>query len=47
MNTHRDAHGYSFEQELLPKFQNFRWEYQIDIEFSCLAYLGLPKKAFN
>ena len=47
MNTHRDAHGYSLEQELLPKCHNFGWEYQIDIEFSCLAYLYLPKKAFN
>ena len=37
MNTHSDAHGYSLEQELLPKFQNFGREYQLAINFDCLA----------
>ena len=37
MNTHSDAHEYSLEQELLPKFHNFGGEYQFAIEFACLA----------
>ena len=32
-----DAHKYSLEQELLPKFHKFGGEYQFAIEFSCLA----------
>ena len=47
MNTHSDAYKYSSEQELLPKFHNFRREYQFVIEFACLAYFYLPKEAFN
>ena len=47
MNTHSDAHEYSLEQELLPKFYNFGGEYQFAIEFACLAYFYLPKEAFN
>ena len=47
VNTHSDAHEYSLEQELLPKFHNFDGEYQFAIEFACLAYLNLPKEAFN
>ena len=47
MNTHSSAHEYSYEQELLPKFHNFGGEYQFAIEFACLAYLYLPKEAFN
>ena len=48
MNTHFDAHGYSLEQELLPKFHNFGGEYQFAIKFACLAaYLYLHKVAFN
>ena len=38
MNTHTDAHGYSLEQELLPKFHNFGEEYHFAIDFACLAY---------
>ena len=45
-NTHSDAHEYSLEQELLPKFRNFGVEYQFAIEFACLAYLYLHEKAF-
>ena len=37
LNTHSDAHGYSLEQELLPKFQNFGGEYQLAIKFDYLA----------
>ena len=33
-NTHFDAHEYSLEQELLPKFRNFGGEYQFAIEFA-------------
>ena len=33
-NTHFDAHEYSLEQELLPKFQNFGGEYQFAIKFA-------------
>ena len=47
MNTHSDAQEYSLEQELLPKFHNFGGEYQFAIELVCLAYLYLPKEAFN
>ena len=47
MNTHSDAHEYPLEQELLPKFHNFRGKYQFAIEFACLAYLYLSKEAFN
>ena len=47
MNTHSDAHEYSLEQELLPKFHNFGGENQFAFEFACLAYLYLPKEAFN
>ena len=47
VKTHSDAHGYSLEQELLPKFHNFDGEYQFAIELACLAYLDLPKEAFN
>ena len=47
MNTRSDAHEYPLEQELLPKFHNFRGEYQFAIEFACLAYLYLSKEAFN
>ena len=47
MNTHSNAHEYSLEQELLPKFHNFGGEYQFAIELACLAYLYLPKEAFN
>ena len=47
VNTHSNAHEYSFEQELLPKFSNFGGGYQFTIEFACLAYLNLPKEAFN
>ena len=47
MNTHSDAHEYSLEQELLPKFHNFGGEYQLAIDFACLEYLYLPKEAFN
>ena len=46
-NTHSDAHEYSLEQELLPKFHNFGGEYQFAIEFGGLAYLDLPGKVFN
>ena len=42
INTHSDAHEYSLEQELLPKFHNFGGEYQFAIEFACLADLYLP-----
>ena len=35
VNTHIDAHEYSLEQELLPKFHNFGGEYQFAIEFAC------------
>ena len=44
MNTHSDEHGYSLEQELLPKFHNFGGEYQFAIKFACLAYLYLHKE---
>ena len=47
MNTHSDAHEYSLEVELLPKFHNFGGEYQFAIEFACLAYLYLHKEALN
>ena len=47
MNTHSDAHEYSLEQELLPKFHNFGGEYQFATEFACLAYLYLRKQHFN
>ena len=47
MNTHSDAYENSLEQELLPKFHNFRGEYQFAIECACLAYLYLSKEAFN
>ena len=47
MNTHSDAHEYSLEQVLLPKFHNFGGKYQFAIEFACLAYLYLCKKHFN
>ena len=47
MNTHFDAHEYSLEQELLPKFHNFGGEYQFAMEFACLAYFYLPKEAFK
>ena len=46
-NTHSNAHAYSLEKELLPKFHKFGGEYQFAIEFACLAYLYLPEKAFN
>ena len=46
MNTHSDAHEYSKEQELLPKFHDLGGGYQFAIEFACLAYLYLPEKAF-
>ena len=42
-----DAHEYSLEQELLPKFHNFDVGYQFAIEFACLAFLYLPERAFN
>ena len=35
------------EQELMPKFLNFGGEYQLTIEFACLAYLYLLKEAFD
>ena len=35
MNTHSDAHEYSFKQELLPKFHNFGGVYHFAIEFAC------------
>ena len=38
VNTHSDAHDYSLEQELLPKFRNFGREYKFAIKFACLAY---------
>ena len=41
INTHSDAHEYSLEQELLPKFYSFGREYQFAIEFARLAYLYL------
>ena len=47
INTHSDAHEYSLDQELLPKFHNFGVEYLFAIEVACLAYLYLPKEAFN
>ena len=47
VKTHSDAHGYSLEQELLPKFHNFDGEYQFAIELAYLAYLDLPKEVFN
>ena len=47
MNTHSDAHEYSLEHDLLPKFHNFGGEYQFAIEFACLAYFYLSKEAFN
>ena len=37
MNTHSDAHEYSLEQELLPKFHNFGGEYQFAIESACIC----------
>ena len=46
-NIHSDAHEYSLEQEILPKFHNFGGDYQFAIEFACLAYLYLPEKVFN
>ena len=45
VNTHSDAHEYSFEQELLHKFHNFGGEYQFAFKFACLTYLQLPKEA--
>ena len=45
-DTHSDAHEYSLEQELLPKFHNFGVEYQFAIEFACLANLYLPERRF-
>ena len=47
MNTFSDAHEYSLEQELLPKFHNFGREYQFAIEFACYAFFLMPKLAFN
>ena len=47
INTHSDAHEYSLEHDLLPKFHNFGGEYQFAIEFAYLAYFYLPKEAFN
>ena len=47
VNTHSDAHEYSLEQELLPKFYNFGGEYKFAIDFASLPYLFLPKGAFN
>ena len=35
VNTHSDAHEYSLEQKLLPKFHNFGGEYQFAINFAC------------
>ena len=46
VNTHSDAHDYSLEQELLPKFHNFGGEYQFAFEFAYFAYIQLPKEAF-
>ena len=46
-NTHSDAHEYSLEQDLLPKFHDFGGEYQFAIAYACLAYLYLPEKALN
>ena len=38
INTHSDAHEYSLEQKLLPKFHNIGGEYHFVIDFACLAY---------
>ena len=35
INTHNDAHEYSLEQDLLPKFHNFGGEYLFPIDFAC------------
>ena len=35
VNTHSDAHIYSLEHELLPKFHKFHGEYQFAIKFAC------------
>ena len=37
MNAQSHAHGYSLEQELLPKIHNFGREYQFAIKFDCFA----------
>ena len=42
INTYSDAHEYSLEQKLLPKFHNFVGEYHFAIDFACLAYPRPP-----
>ena len=42
INTHSEAHEYSLEQELLPKFHNFGGKYHFAIGFACLVYPRPP-----